>query len=94
MWFMENLKTEAEHVYYSRYIASWRNAGGTCYDEWFSEWLRSEGCSEEECRRITEMATCGKFELERSAEKFNTKERRKEFYKNYYDLSDEEADEF
>lgn len=55
----------------SRYIASWRNMGGQFYaDEFFKDWLRSEGLTEREVDHVYWMAICGKMELERSAEPF------------------------
>lgn len=66
---LENKKTEAG-IYYSRYIASWRNAVDNYFGCMFEDWLKSEGCSEKEIREIEEMAICGKLELEKSAKLF------------------------
>ena len=65
-------------IYESRYIASWIEAGGHLYyredvDD-FSEWLLSEGLTEEEVKHVVHLATCGKFELKNSAEKFLNKQ--------------------
>lgn len=70
---LENAKVNGIHM--SRYIASWMNAGGEFIGTWedssFSRWLRTVGVTnEEDLHDIFEMATCGKFELERSAEKY------------------------
>lgn len=64
----ENKKTEVQEVHYSRYIASWKNAGGNYFGEQFEKWLKSNGCTEKEISEIREMATCGKMELETTAE--------------------------
>ena len=66
---LENKKTETG-VHYSRYIASWRNAGENYFGEMFEDWLKSEGCNEKEIREISEMAICGRLELETSAKIF------------------------
>ena len=66
---LTNKKTEAG-IYYSRYIASWINAGGDYFGGIFEDWLKSEGCNEKEIREIVEMAICGKLELEKSAKFF------------------------
>ena len=70
---LENKKHNGIH--YSRYIASWINAGGKYFDEEFLEWLKSEGFEEDDARDVREMATCGKLELETSAKKFINKEK-------------------
>ena len=57
-------------VHYSRFIASWRNAGGKYFDGAFEDWLKSYGLSDSEVREVVEMATCGKLELEVDAENF------------------------
>ena len=67
---LTNKKTEAGGIYYSRYIASWRNAGENYYGEKFRDWLRSEHVTEKEIDEIVEMAICGKLELEVSAKFF------------------------
>jgi hypothetical protein len=59
----------------SRYIASWMNVGGEFIGTWadssFSRWLRTVGVTnEEDIHDMWELATCGKFELERSAERY------------------------
>ena len=65
-----NLKTHNE-IHYSRYIASWHNAGGRVYNSLFEDWLRStQQLTDDEIRDIKEMATCGKLELEVSARSF------------------------
>ncbi len=58
---------------YSRYIASWHNAGGRIYKyrSIFEDWLRqTQQLTDEEVHDIIEMATCGKLELEENAKKF------------------------
>ena len=62
-------------IHYSRYIASWINAGGKYFNEEFLEWLKSEGFEEDDARDVREMAMCGKLELETSAKKFINKEK-------------------
>lgn len=61
-------------VYTSRYIASWINAGGNLYYvedvDNFHKWLLSVGLTEEEAAHIVFLATNGKLELEKNAEKF------------------------
>lgn len=64
-------------VHESRYIASWLNAGGSLYyvedvDD-FCTWLLSMGLTKEEAAHIRHLATNGKLELEKSAEKFINK---------------------
>lgn len=68
--YFENAKTEVQGVYYSRYIASWKNAGGNYFGEQFRKWLRTNCCTEREIADICEMATCGKMELEMTAKAF------------------------
>lgn len=68
---LENKKTKAQGIYYSRYIASWAEACGQAYfGDKFEEWLRSEECTEEEIHEIVDMAITGKYELELSAKMF------------------------
>ena len=67
---LENKKTEVCGIHYSRFIASWKNVGGQYYGIQFGEWLKELGCTEQEIRDIREMATCGKYELELTAESF------------------------
>lgn len=61
-------------IHKSRYIISWLKAGGHLYfvEEVndFRDWLLSTGVTEKEAAEIVEMATCGKLELEKSAEAF------------------------
>lgn len=74
----ENKKVGKREVHMSRYIASWRNVGGEIDygDEHFREWLLSEGLSEQDISDATEMALCGKFELEMEAEKYVKQQRK------------------
>jgi hypothetical protein len=65
----ENKKTAAG-IHYTRYIESWRNAGGNDFGEYFEEWLVSEGLTQDEIRDIKSMYGCGKLELEKSAGKY------------------------
>ena len=70
----ENKKTKVQGVHYSRYIMSWANVYGYYFPrEEFEDWLRSEGCDEDEVHDIYEMAGMGKLELEMSARKFIAK---------------------
>lgn len=60
--------------YATRYIASWLRVGGKLrygkdVDD-FEKWLSSIGLTEEEICYITELARCGKLELQTSAKKF------------------------
>lgn len=61
-------------IHASRYIASWQNAGGALYYvedvDNFCGWLLSLGLNEDEVRHIRHLATNGKLELEKSAEKY------------------------
>lgn len=64
--------------YATRYIASWLRVGGNLrygkdVDN-FQEWLSSIGLTEEEIYHITELARCGKLELQTSAKSFLTKD--------------------
>lgn len=69
-----NNKTEAHDIHYSRYIASWHNAGGDVNTikgiALFREWLKSIGLNDDDIALTMEMAMCGKMELEASAEAF------------------------
>ena len=67
----ENKKTH-NGIYYSRYIASWRNVGGKIYREGlFEQWLREvQKLTDEEICDIMLMAENGKIELEGSADRF------------------------
>ena len=78
---LENKKHDGVH--YSRYIASWRNMGGTHFGREFELWLTSEGFTDEEIYEVREMAICGKLELEKAAKKFIDVE--KEFIKRFED---------
>lgn len=73
---LENKKTTVGGIHYSRYIESWRNVGGFCdRGEYFDEWLKSEGLTDEEIHDIHELCICaGKFELEQSAKPFAEKQ--------------------
>lgn len=58
----------------SRYIASWIRVGGQLkygkdIDD-FNEWLLSMGLNEDEVYHITNLATCGKLELQESAKQY------------------------
>lgn len=70
----DNAKTEKHNVHYSRYIASWINAGGdlSTLDGWYSFafWLDTLGLTADEIYHIRVMATNGKLELENSAKEF------------------------
>ena len=57
-------------VHYSRFIASWRNAGGKYFDGAFEDWLKSYGLSDSEVREVVDMAIIGKLELEWNAADF------------------------
>lgn len=71
VWDFKNEKTKTHKVHYSRYIASWLNAGGKSFGAPFKEWLRDVlELTDEEVKDITDMAREGKLELELSAEKF------------------------
>ncbi len=71
----ENKKTKNGKEYYTRYIISWVKACIAAkqeiyFDKLFEEWLKSNGCSEEEISDIWHIATCGKMELEMDAKYF------------------------
>ncbi len=57
-------------IHATRYIASWRNAGGRWFAYEFRDWLRSLGLTDDEIREIWNIAVNGKLELENSAERF------------------------
>lgn len=69
-----NSRTEKDGLNYSRYIASWYNAGGkiSTVEEFnsFCKWLETLGLTRDEIDDITNMAMCGKMELEASAREF------------------------
>lgn len=60
--------------YATRYIASWLRVGGELrYGEDvddFKKWLLSIGLNDEEIYYVTELARCGKLELQTSAKQF------------------------
>lgn len=85
----DNKKTQ-NGIHYSRFIASWANAGGTDWDEYFAKWLAENGCTEEDIRAIQEMQMTGKLELEVSAKKFMKANDIRAFYKELYDIDIEE----
>lgn len=69
-----NSRTEKHGIHYSRYIASWYNAGGKIstaeeFDS-FCKWLETLGLTKDEIDDIGKMAICGKMELEHSAKEF------------------------
>ena len=71
----ENKKFNDIHA--TRYIVSWVRMGGELrygkgVDDFYN-WLLSLGLNEEEADYITEIARCGKLELEVSAKKFLAK---------------------
>ena len=66
----ENLKPLGYHWRYSRFIASYNNAGGDVHSPLFKTWLMSLGLSDDEIADVIEMATCGACELENSARAF------------------------
>lgn len=60
-------------IHATRYIVSWRKAGGDVYmgtDSNFDKWLKSLGLTDDERYHIIELATCGKMELENDARTF------------------------
>ena len=70
---LENTKVNGIHM--SRYVSSWMNVGGEFIGTWedssFSRWLKTVDVDDEQdIHDMWELATCGKFELERSAEKY------------------------
>lgn len=71
---LENKKVGNYEAHITRYIVSWRHAGGKRFYDEFEDWLRSEGLSDEEIKDAVEMATMGKLELEVSAMRFVKKE--------------------
>ena len=74
----ENAKTR-NGIYYSRYIASWQNAGGEIAPYGlFERWLREvEKLTDEEISDIYILATNGKLELQESARAFMRSEKNK-----------------
>lgn len=67
-------KTIGGYIHETRFIASWLRKGGklkTGKDvNNFCKWLLSMGLTTEEAEHIRFLATNGKLELEKSAEKF------------------------
>ena len=63
-----------DYTYASRFIASWLREGGNLRRgadyELFREWLVSIGVTPENARRISNLASNGKLELENMAKKF------------------------
>lgn len=64
-------------IHETRFIASWLRAGGELYYvedvDNFQKWLLSLGLNEEEVYHLSNMATCGKVELEHNAREFLNK---------------------
>ena len=55
-------------IHASRYIASYANVGGDLQNRWqFIDWLQSVGLTEDEAWFVANLATCGKFELQKNA---------------------------
>ena len=69
---------EVNGILMSRYIASWLNVGGTITyghkTAWY-RWLESMDIPEETIWDMTNLAICGKLELENSAKEFLEKEK-------------------
>jgi hypothetical protein len=86
---LENKKTQ-NGIHYSRFIASWVNAGGTDWGEYFAKWLAENGCTEEDIHAIQEMRMTGKLELEVGAKQFMKANSMRAFYKELYDIDIEE----
>ena len=67
-------KKSSQDIHYSRYLASYLNElwGSGKLFRWgnFYRWLLSIGLSKEEAREIEYWSSCGKLELEGSAEEF------------------------
>lgn len=83
----ENRKMGKWDARVSRYIASWQNMGGKFYaDEFFKDWLKSEGLTEREVDHVYWMAICGKMELEHSAKPFV--EAQKKYIESFKDEPD------
>lgn len=71
-------KLDSKGIYYSRYIASWANKGGTFKRQGFrdfKDWLKSLGLDDVEIREIAFLADNGKLELEASAKEFMKKKK-------------------
>lgn len=67
----ENVYLKDYNIHYSRIIASWLNAGGKTFDEYFKNWLRSTGAlTEDQIIDIYNLATNGKMEWEGDARRF------------------------
>lgn len=72
----ENKKAGRLNIHYSRYIATWRNMGGTFFGDHFRNWLVSEGLSDEEAAEVETMALTGASELDMKARKYIHAQRR------------------
>lgn len=77
---LENKLTSVGGIHYTRYIESWRNAGGFIDygGGYFDEWLKSEGLTDKEIHDIHEIYGMGKLELELSAKPFVEKQHKEE----------------
>lgn len=73
-------------TYASRYIASWTNVGGK-FDyigrRQFIDWCKSIGVSDEEARRMANLATNGKLELQVYAKRFMEEKPYDEYVKKF-----------
>ena len=86
---LENKWTHNYQVHYSRYIASWKRAGGVICrdpDTLFVRWLREEAeLTDEEISDILLLVESGKLELETNAMLFMAK------HKDEFEKEKEEA---
>lgn len=80
-------------IHYSRYIVSWKRAGGKIYrGGLFEQWLReNEKLTEEEISDILNLAENGKLELQETAREFMyknwakyLKEKKVDFFGGYF----------
>lgn len=69
-------------IHYSRVIASWTKEypGHVYFGSQFKDWLKDLGATEDQVSEIYEMATCGRLELEMSANKWMKEVKTKDLF--------------
>ena len=69
---LENKYVKAYDCHYSRFIASWYNAGGDSFSCMFKRWLKDNFIllTDNEIDDMADMMKCGKLEMEMNAKVF------------------------
>ena len=85
MWNWKNNMDGKYGIPYSRYVASWYNAGGRRNYLHIKAWLKDLGLEEDDCANVADMATNGKLELEEHARNFLKSNKFRDFKKTSRD---------